>query len=124
MGINFGYSMSDTASEWSKRRRKRVAGKLANVCPHIAFIEPTTREDGAFALQVQYLIETFAGTTSYFCRGCDTEWSNFNIDVYQKHLMSRFEADMVGTSEDIKRKMSEADGLVKKLNRMGGHPGR
>lgn len=124
MGINIGYRMSDTASERSKRRRRRVAGKLANVCSHIGFIEPTKSEDGTFALQVQYLFETPFGTTSYFCRGCGTEWSKFAIDMYQDQLIARFRADMVGTSEEIWRKTSDADRLVKKLNRMGGHPGR
>lgn len=124
MGINFRYGMSDTASEWSMRRRRRVAGKLANVCPHIGFVEPTKHGDGTLALQVQFLFETFFGTTLYLCLGCGTKWSRFAIDIYERQLKAQIEGDMVATYKEIRRRMSQADGLVKKLNRMGSHPGR
>ena len=90
MGLRFGFNMSDTASERSKRKRRRVAGELANVCPHIGFVQPTTNEDGTFAFQVQYLFETFFGTTSYFCAGCGTAWSRFTIQMYHDQLQASF----------------------------------
>ncbi len=124
MGWNLGanYNMSDTMNDRSLRKRRKIAGKIANVCPHLSDLEPV-QVNGQFALQIHYLFETFVGTTSYFCMGCMTEWSQHRITQYERQLNARFQADPKGFGEEIYRQIREANQLKKKLNELGGHPG-
>ena len=125
MGWNLGanYRMSDTMNDRSLRKRRKLAGKLANVCPHLSDLEPV-QVDGEFALQVHYLFETFVGTLSYFCQGCGTEWTEHTMAVYERQLRARFEADPKKFGDEIYRQIREANEIKQKLNLLGGLPGR
>ena len=102
------------------RRRRRVAGKLQNVCPHIHALRDATHEGGRFLIRVEWQFETFFGTEFYFCQGCGSKWSQFSVNRYSEDLQVAAQHDMAGTVERLMRNKRKAIKLANKLRRLGG----
>lgn len=120
LGAN--YRFEDSANARSMRRRRRVAGKLRNDCPHIIEIEPHSDENGRPGVAIRYAFESPFGTTSYICMLCGLQISSNATDAYSRQLQNSFAADPRGTLEILARMQKRSSKLSRKLNRLGGPP--
>ena len=122
VGIRLGYEYQDSASERSTRRRKRLLGKIRNVCPHI--IEMDLVQDGAdgFALHFQPAFETRVGTLDYTCMRCGLRVSEHATEVFGRRLERSFQSDPSGTITRLHEDQVKTTKLIEKLNRRGGTP--
>lgn len=122
MSLGASYRFEDSANARSMRKRRRVAGKLRNACPHVVDIDPCRDENGNPALSVQYAFETHFGTLSYFCMYCGLEVSKYATDIYRQRLERDFAVDPSGTMKCLLKQQKKSAKLGQKLNRIGGPP--
>ena len=106
------YQFRDSASERSTRRRKRLLGRLRNVCPHV--IDMGSYWQPAF--------ETHFGTPLYTCIRCGHRVSAYAVELIQQRLELAFERDPVGTGQRLFQDHEKASKLIEKINRRGGPP--
>lgn len=120
--FRFRYQYQDSSAERDTRKRRRLLGRLHNVCPHIVSMDPVRDEAGKTVFAVQYAFETPFGSLDYFCMFCNARRSRHAVEVYHEQMMRAFNRDPDGTVATIVKDREQADKLVQKLNRLGGAP--
>lgn len=122
VGIDLQYQFHDSAGERSARRRKRLIGRLQNVCPHTIDMDLVKDDAGNPALSHQSAFETRFGTFDWRCMRCGLQLSKHAVEIGLRRLGRAFEHDPLGTAKAVAQADAKADKLIAKINRLGGAP--
>jgi len=122
MGSGSPYQLRDSVSEWSLRRRRRLAGRLKNACPHILDMDLVDDDAGKPALWHQLAFESPFGTLDWICMRCGLRVPETFVQLARRNLERSFQSDPNGTLKRLMEAQDKTSKLIRKLNRLGGAP--
>ena len=122
MGSVFQYQYQDSANDRSARRRRRLVGRLRNVCPHLVELELVKNDAGRPALHYLFAFETEPATLAWCCMRCGLQVSENAVQVLRRSLERSLGHDFSGTTKSLLEAQGKTTKLIEKVNRLGGAP--
>ena len=122
MGSVFQFQLRDSVSDFSKRRRLRLMGQLANVCPHIDQFVVNEDGGGTPVPHLRFAFRSPSGTIDWYCEMCEQWLSQDRYEAYRRHVEQGFQSDPSGTLKQLDADRTKANKLITKINRLGGAP--